>query len=252
MEKPKEITNTSIEIIANILLGAEQFNPDKLSLPPEDQYEISMLLFTNINANSLNIAAKTVNSLAQVNKKLNELINDPQFCRELIKYLAIKFDCSDFKVAHTLKTQEAKRQCDLQRELYKLEIMESNFVNSETIDEELNKLINQGIDLEFTFTKHPSIILTPLMHFMMTNCPIIVQLLIKHGVNINQKNNVGQTALLIAAWMGLPHMVKILLDAGADPEPDAEEFTPLEAAQLINNQNIINLIQNAIDKKNNK
>src|SRR5579872_4884037 len=80
MEKPEKIDSTPTNVIANILLGQEKFNPDKLSLPPEIQYKVFNLLFSNIHAPTLTIAARTINTLAQVNKELYNLINNSQFC----------------------------------------------------------------------------------------------------------------------------------------------------------------------------
>lgn len=119
------------------------------------------------------------------------------------------------------------------------------------------------------------------------NCPII-QTLLKHGANINKTRSNGITPLMFAVMhkntdtiqclLNRPNIVidkqdiegttallgsilflqdrliiKQLLDAGADPEiADNKDLTPLQAAQETGDQEIIDLIQNAINKKHRK
>ena len=45
-----------------------------------------------------------------------------------------------------------------------------------------------------------------------------VNLLLKHGARVDDKNKYGWTALIIAAREGDIRIVKILLKAGADPD----------------------------------
>jgi hypothetical protein len=58
---------------------------------------------------------------------------------------------------------------------------------------------------------------TPL-HFSAHNAKLkVAELLIKkHGANVNPKNKFGQTPLMLAAGRGVPRMVKLLIEAGAD------------------------------------
>jgi ankyrin repeat protein len=68
-------------------------------------------------------------------------------------------------------------------------------------------------------------------------------------IDINQQNSEGTTALMIAIENDEAN-VKILLDAGADPEiANNNGTTPLNAAEVMGNENVINLIKEAIDKK---
>jgi hypothetical protein len=60
----------------------------------------------------------------------------------------------------------------------------------------------------------------------------IAELLIKHGANIDQKNNEGQTPLMWAATKGVPQMVLILINAGANVHAtDCRGKSVLEYAQ---------------------
>jgi len=224
-------------------------------LPPEMQDKIIQLLSLGATASSLNEAAKIVNSLAQVNHELNELINDPQFCLKIIKHFAQKFNCSDTVVAEAIQTTEAKRQLALQKKLY--QIVDLNVSENEALDA-IQNLVEQGIDLNFTYTYFSSKTsdpLMPLMSFLLR--PDIITILIQHGANINQCNMHGNTVLLLVLKSTnpnfMPIIVKTLLADGADPElANFAGLTPLAAAQKTGNQRIIDLIQDAIDKKHEK
>ena len=59
-----------------------------------------------------------------------------------------------------------------------------------------------------------------------------VRKLIEEGVLLDRRNSKGETALFVAARAGLPLIVKVLLDSGADPEiPDNQGVSPRDAAQ---------------------
>ena len=295
MEQPKKVTSTPVEVIANILLGAEEFKPNKLSLPPEDQYIISNLLFTNINANTLMSAAKAINALAQVNNELNKLINDSVFCLQLIKYLAEKFNCSDETVAMALQTYESQNRLKIQKLLEKL--LCKKLFNEKTINSFYKKYKNY-VDLNFTYQtygdsdfKNTPLFcvaktsnnnsaakikwllnsnavdvncankfgLTPLMECAINAQPTTVALLCNYpSININQKNNNGETALMLVCKYSSTlkfnlNNMNILINAGADLEiANNKGETPLQVVELYENQNAIDLIKDAIDKKHKK
>jgi ankyrin repeat protein len=72
---------------------------------------------------------------------------------------------------------------------------------------------------------------TPLIVASQHGCKDIVELLLKAGSNIKHKNQQGETALISATQEGHIDVVKFLLDAGADKnEPNAEGETPLMLA----------------------
>lgn len=257
MENPEKIESMPIYAIANILLGQEKFNPDKLSLPPEIQYKVFNLLFSNIHATTLSIAAKTINTLAQVNKELYNLINNSQFCLQLIKYFAQRFDCSDETVAIALQTKEAQRRLIVQKDI------ETLFCNQFHNAKALNRFYKQYqhyVDLNFTY-KHAkdtdfkytlltcnikifindidnlkwllakninincvdAFGITPLMKCAIKGKPHALQLLCKQkGINLNQQNKHGETALMLLCKYSAtlefnPVNMKILINAGADP-----------------------------------
>ena len=251
MKNTQDVRSIPTDIIANILLGFEELNPNKLSLPPEDQYQIINLLFTHTHTNSLQVAAKTISSLAQVNTQLHALINNPQLCLQLIKYLALKFKCSDQQVATTLQIPEAQRRLKLQNILHKLCTADS-LKGLPSLD----SLCQQEVDLEFTYTSFfPDFFPTPLMLAATMNTGILEKLcsISSDLLDVNQRSLEGETALVLAIQSGLPFNVKTLLDANADPLiADNDGLTPLKLAQLKHNQEIIDLIQEAINKKQSK
>jgi hypothetical protein len=63
------------------------------------------------------IATYTFNSLAVTNKRINALINKPEFSDNLIKNFAQRFYCSHESIARFLHTKQAKTQLALQYEL---------------------------------------------------------------------------------------------------------------------------------------
>jgi len=337
MEQPPRGNNyfRYAAIIGGVLLGAVaikmlwQSQPNEPfpleNLPPEVIEKIIQLVSINTTAESLEIAAKTVNSLAQVNKELNEYINDPEFCLKLIKHLAVKFDCSDEEVAEKLHTQAAEKRLLAQRllqtfckeYLYKIAKRQVTFLNwekqFELIEEKSDK---KYIDFEFTYSDPNGGIVTPLMICSSNACKnnadgydtyIGIIELIATGIDVNKTNSQGITALMLASkdqrTSAIGALLKItspddqelnkfiqtlptvnidqqdlqgntallysiittqrrgnlnpstitedLLNAGADPElANFNGLTPLAAAQQNGNPAIINLIQNAINKKN--
>lgn len=254
--------------IRNILRGREQADvllPQQLNEPNEPQpsfqlftnlpkdiqhYIINLLILYN-TTKSMKEAAFIINSLAQVNKELNATINDDKFCLQLIKYLAKKFNVSDQEVATSLQTQEAKQRMQLQNDLYQL----CTSFSPEELPHSLSLLIELGVDLEFTYQIFGGGILTPLHIACTVNNGILKQLCTANNenknklFNINRRNEQGETALFICIKDNLIDNIKILLDAGAHPEiPDYNGKTPLQMAEEIGNEEVIELIKNAIEK----
>ena len=228
--------------------------------------EIIYLLVATTTAQSFEVAATALSALAQVNTQLNELINNPAFCLQLIKHLARKFNCADQKVAENFSIEQAKKQLTLQNKL--LDLCQEKNPNP-TI---LNNLLEQGIDLDFTYyIDDYNKMKTPLMISLMKESPLAL-LLLQKGANanfidengntmlmlaikyrqnaiakkligdynaflINHKNNHGETALSLATHDTNNYgqydqeLIKNLLDAGADPEIlsnyNGMELTPL-------------------------
>ena len=111
-------------------------------------------------------------------------------------------------------------------------------------------LLNGGADITKTDVNGNTalIIAVNLSHIEAIEC-----LLNNPHIIINQQNNSGYTALLIALFRGRKSIIKLLLDAGADPElANYEGLTPLQAAQQTGNQEVIDLIQDAIRNKHEK
>ena len=62
----------------------------------------------------------------------------------------------------------------------------------------------------------------------------MVQLLLKHGANIEAKNKYGKTPLFAAARSGSNRVVQLLLDKGAEKNFDIEEIREKSWIVLLN------------------
>lgn len=250
-EKPKKKSTFSKVFNPITTLWKKQPNEPKTSLPGNMEGQITYLLNLNPTTQSFEVAASSINSLAQENQDINKLLNNSEFCLELIKQLAQKFKCSDQEIAAVLHSEEAKRRWNIQNQLYEL----CNSISTETTSS-FESLLQQGVDLEFTYKYFSSgFYRTPLMLVSMRKNPILLQKLCTQSdkFDINRRDTEGETALILAVQEGMVASVKILLEAGADPEiPDNNGVMPLKAAQETHNQNIINLIRDAINKKHGK
>jgi hypothetical protein len=257
-----------MQIVGDIILYNTNLNTLLLEppfeftqLPKDVQDLIIQLLTLETTATSLETAAYTINSLAQVNKELNEFINNPEFCLEIIKHLAQKFDCTDQEATASLQTPEAKRRLHIQNQL-KLFCENTSptksFFKITSIKNipTLESLIEQGVDLNFTYTSsfyHHHFTFTPLI-FALSKEVILEKLcsIEKNKININQCDLDGNTALIIAVDRKLISSVEILLNAGVDPEyANNVGQTPLQVAKESGDQEIITLIQDAINQKHN-
>jgi ankyrin repeat protein len=186
------------------------------ALSPELQYHIIALLATHTTATSPDIAAYTINSLAQTNKELNAMINNPIFCLQLIKHLAKRFDCSDYTICALLHTQEAQHRMALQKDFY--ELCMNTKETKKFLQDQFAMLCQNGADLEFTYTikmhnhstnTEDEFNVTSLMLASMENY-VIVPLLLEQGVNINATNTNGTTALMLAARARNLSAIKII------------------------------------------
>lgn len=269
-----------------------------LELPQDVQKIIIALLAENSAATSLQAAAQTINSLAQTDKYLHQLINDPQFCLKLIKHLAETFDCSDEIAAKALQTQEAKHRLNMQKQFETL-FLKKDFGQTEF--DEFNLLYatykkhNIFIDLNFTYgndenkqtlllisstfersskirmqcllatnavdVNYPNIYGFPPLMLCAANSddPGAIELLCQYPtININQKNDTGETTLMYLCKICHIHYFKpanlqILIDCGADPEiRNNARMTPLQVAEKRNCQKVVTMLEDAINKKRSK
>jgi len=210
------------------------------SLPKEIQHAIISLLPTYTNAENLEIAGQTINALAQVNKELNQLINEPEFSLQLIKFLSHRFNIDNETVCGHLQTKEAKR-------LLRLQITLRNLCTdpSTTLKDFINVRL-QGTDLNFTYKNG----MTLLLFCIHTNDLRILEYLLKRGAHPNLCVPGGTTPLIESITFNNEHAVEFLLAAGADPElADDLGMTPLGAANLRGSDSITNLLGAAIKKK---
>ncbi|HEX4068527.1 MAG TPA: ankyrin repeat domain-containing protein [Candidatus Babeliales bacterium] len=229
-------------------------------LPLDVQQQITNLLTVYDIADSLTICAQITNSLTQVNKELNEIINNPHFCLELIKHLSKRFNCSNSEVANTLKTKEARRRFMLQMDLYNI-CNETRFNTKDYYLQTLQSLCDQGVDLEFTYNmllshfQNLGTFPTPLMIASIHQNHTMMHCLIQIGSEVNQKTHNGKTALmLLPTFKNMSrNTLKILLDAGANPTlADTHGDTALTIAKRVHNKRVVEQLTNAIENWNNK
>ncbi len=185
-------------------------------LTKADQGQIILLLSIYGTAQSLEAAAQTINSLAQVNRGLNQLINDPGFCSELTKYLAHKFNTTNEKVWSALQTQCAKETLTFQSELRKdlrYLCMKAKEMSPDVVVRSLRRLLNYGADLNYVY------------------------------------KNEGP-ALIIAIYYGSYDLARALIESGANPlATDTEGKSALEIAKEFTTDNgLIFAIEQAIAK----
>ena len=70
--------------------------------------------------------------------------------------------------------------------------------------------------------------------------------ILSKGADPNAHNSKGFTALHRAAEVGNTEVVRLLLAAGAKPDPDAMGYTPLKLAQMRHRTEIIGLLEVAL------
>jgi len=80
--------------------------------------------------------------------------------------------------------------------------------------EQLNKYLNEGADVDWQNEELWGSL--PLIAAALNNHLHIVEVLLKHGANINLTNRNGNTALHLAATYGRVEVIRLLLARGAD------------------------------------
>lgn len=254
---------TSLIAVLLLVVAANVCSMDKgpfpMDLLPRDmQREVMVAMANNTISNlpqkpeSLKAAAKEVRNVCLTNKELNDIVNKSDFTLQLIKNLAKRFHSGEYAVAKELATKGAQERIKLQDELFELIYKATDF----SMDK-LEALCNRGADLEFVGKFNE----TPLMAAADIPDVTIVQALINKGVNVNQKFGPRDYDVLGSVINGIKGssvdllnkriaIIKILLDAGADPRfSEYNGRTAMEMAKLSGNQEVIDLIQGAIEKQ---
>lgn len=111
--------------------------------------------------------------------------------------------------------------------------------SKKTIDD-ITRLLNKVADYE-NYGKDERV---PIVIASMFDMSVIVDKLIKHGVDVNEPGTRGRTALFLAAGRGHDYVCEILLKAGADKNINYKGITPLDAAIQRNHLNVIKLLSN--------
>jgi hypothetical protein len=202
-----------IPMIAHILLGVGNMEQlwhgmegfEFTQLPNDVQNQIIGLLMMGENCKTMVEAASIINSLAQVNKQLNELVNDYEFSVQLVKYLADKFNSTEEEVCLALHTQAAMDYLNQFKLLDDIVDHKINHLTQETIQQlyaiDLNfRLHSIGEHFEnglfFPSVAGGGTILMYAYHF---NIPELQNALLNApNITINLPNKEGRTALMVA------------------------------------------------------
>ena len=288
MKRPRTSENEQRSCIKRPTAGKFNFP----SLPPDMQDIIFDFATINTTYKKPRFAARTINYLSRTNKALYAKTNDLRFNDELIAKLSRKFFCSHETIAWYLGTPASQTRLSLQYELQNLFSAENqNHYNYNDKRVLLNQSLAKGAKLDFTYN-YKTIQKTPLMicasyssdmtelllekkaninestshgwtvlmiTVMYPICDHILRILLKQpDLTIDQRNNLGETALLrclsdrkkFNITPSFKKAIRSLLDANADPEIfNKNGLTPLKAAQSLGDPEVIALITNAIEKK---
>lgn len=172
--------------------GESDFN----RLPQHERRQIIFLLNQFGSSNNLSSIGQVINSLAQVNKELNALINNPKVYFDMSRNLARQLDVSNEEVAKALQTEQAKREWALQQNLVEL-CWNRNNLNELQIGSLLLQFINMGVDLNFTYKNTG----TPLNIAIYAN-PDLALGLVEAGANLNITDSENNTPLMAAKLTG--------------------------------------------------
>ena len=173
-------------------------------LPKDERNQIIFILSQIGISNNLLTTGQAINSLAQVNKELNALINDPKFYRNMSRNLATRFGVSNEEVAKALQTEQAKREWALQQHLRDLCFNEKNLHTNQIVVAFI-QLMQKNVDLNFTYKNTDA----PLMIAIYTN-PDLASALIESGADLNVTDRDGNTPLMAAKLMENDELVKAI------------------------------------------
>ena len=256
-------------------------------LPKDIQKIIIDLIVQSYNAASLQEATFAIKSLSLVNKDLSQLINNSSYCFNMVKHLGQRFSTFDRNVYRLLNTPQAQQQLKNSEELMQLIRLYMNYSSEFSLNDIGNFINMHHINVNFTFSgAEPSPLTIAIQHRLLP----LVQLLLNKGADPFLVIPGNQTPFFLAASLAEtndtamnilkvlikklpagaidwydesefnilcyaileqhPKTVKILLEYGADPE--FNNGVPVIIAQQINNQEIIDLLNNAIQKKQRK
>lgn len=266
------------------IIGGATSSPTTLenrlaSLPADIKKVILGYLAMTDHATSIQEASQAIRSLSEVNKEVNQLINDPQFCLKIIKHLAKKFNCTDETAAKSLHTKEAIHRLAIQREAR---------TNTRKAMESLTtELLSKEVDANFTYNNSdPGLVQYPRAKFLLmhifpnnsylnklnaSNTNFIINLIKRSKDVINYPTYFGMTVLdsilthilNTQIYFGeiilnkpelksyILKIIEALLNSGADPEIKKKNtfITAQNIAESIGDQDIINLINDAIKQK---
>lgn len=214
---------------------AQKFNINEDAIRFRLQPEKEEKRWSLENIQTLEQAVKMIDKISKNDNTLNSLMNNSQYCLQMIKHLAQKFNTNNSTVAEALQRsfEEASRRLIMQKDFF------YNAIKGIRADQKsipnLKKYIEDGIDINWT---NPSgsgknDIISPLATFLFDNFD---------SASINGIDNYN---IPIPYYKALPftgEIAKILINAGADPNQQLRgtdlqdtsqetKFTPLERAK---------------------
>lgn len=178
-------------------------------LLPEVQKIIIGLIISGAQAETLDVAARSIDALSLVNKDLNKTFNHPLYCSKIIKSLAKRFDTSDQAVCEYLNIPAARNIFKNQM-TFLLICRNSNIGQAEQNRQLIDFLENNPVDLNFTYEPNR----TSLIIFAITSRSLnILELLLQNGADPEQANKTNTTPLIWAKDFNNPEAIRLIEEA---------------------------------------
>jgi ankyrin repeat protein len=113
---------------------------------------------------------------------------------------------------------------------------------------QVEALLKAGCDVNYFKTGSPDIRVSLLMAAVNANYAEIAKLLLDNKADVNWKDNLGNTAIMHAAYAGNTDMVKLLISYGASVKDSNNNTTVLNNAKASGNKELLTLVEKEMNK----
>lgn len=212
-EKVKTWTNIAVDTILFQRIPRGTNLEKELTIPndptpfkgllPEVQNIIIGLIISGSNAESLEIATRSIETLSLVNKELNATFNHPRYCLKVIQSLAKRFNVSDQAVCENLNIPAAKT-------IYKNQMTLRLICLNKQGQQFIDFVKNNPVDLNFTYEPNrANLIILAISSYSLN----ILQLLLENGADPEQVNKRNITPLMWAKSYANDQAIKLIEEA---------------------------------------